>query len=263
MTTPRKSAGDPGQGSARAKRPEPQRAGPQRDWPQRASQTAATPEKPIEPSVDLEISEAVAHVVKLGYDVIAENIQQGREAAARFRYGNYRLREAPGEIEVAAQRVLGLARELSTTTFDVCDRLLRELGAQKRPSEGDKSVPPFRAPAAPSVKPAPAAQAQPDAGVMKVIVMFDGAPKAKAHTTSLARPRRPAPPSDVTVQPLAPSNPGAKPITGVSFDADVSVAGIIARVSVPKGQAKGFYSGLVQVKGDPIPLGVLTIELPE
>src|SRR5262249_21736359 len=98
------------------------------------------------------INEAVAHAVKLGYDVIADNIQQGREAAARFRQGKYRLREAPGEIEVAAHRLLGLARELSKTTFDVCERLLTELAAQKPPYDRTRSVPPFREPA-PSVKP--------------------------------------------------------------------------------------------------------------
>jgi hypothetical protein len=213
--------------------------------------------------VDLEISEAVAHVVKLGYDVIAENIQQGREAAARFRYGKYRLREAPGEIEVAVQRLLGLARELSTTTFDVCDRLVRELAAQKPPYDRTRSVPPFREPG-PSAKPVKTAPSAPaDTGMMKVTVAFEGAPKAKAHTASLTRPRIPAAPADVVAQPLAASKPGGQPIAGVSFHADVSIDGIIAKIVVPKGQPKGFYSGLVHVKGDPIPLGVLTIELPE
>jgi hypothetical protein len=263
MTIRKGSAGAPGKGSGRAKRPDPRRDGPQRSSTDAASAAEAPDERPV----DLEVSEAVAHVVKLGYDVIAENIQQGREAAARFRHGKYRLRETPGEIEVAAQRLLNLARELSTTTFDVCDRLLRELAAQKPAPDRAKSVPPFRgqtasAPSVKLAKTAPAAAA--DTGLMKVTVLFEGAPKAKAHTASLARPSRPAAPSAVTAQPLAPSDAGGgKPITGVTFEADMSIDGILARVRVPKGQPKGFYSGLVQVKGDPIPLGVLTIELPE
>jgi hypothetical protein len=255
MTTPKGSAGDPGQGSGHVKRPEPEREGPKR-----AGDGAPTGKTAKDVPADLEISEAVAHVVKLGYDVIAENIQQGREAAARFRQGKYRLREAPGEIEVAAQRLLSLARELSTTTFDVCDRLLAELAAQKPAHDRAKSVPPFRERSDTPAKPAPAPA---DTGMMKVTVVFEGAPKAKSHTASLARPSRPAAPADVTAQPLAASGSGASPIAGVSFEADVSIDGIVARVNVPKGQPKGFYSGLVHAKGDPIPLGVLTVELPE
>jgi len=261
MTTRKGSAGDPGQDPERAKRPDPDR-----DGPNRTSTGAAASKRPDELPVDLEVSEAVAHVVKLGYDVIAENIQQGREAAARFRHGKYRLRETPHEIEVAAQRLLSLARELSTTTFDVCDRLLRELAAQKPPPDRGKSVPAFydQKSAAPSAKPANSAPAAADPSIMKVTVLFEGAPKAKAHTASLTRPRKPAAPADITAQPLAAaSDPGGKPIASVMFAADMSFDGIVARVSVPKGQAKGFYSGLVHVKGDPIPLGVLTIELPE
>jgi hypothetical protein len=262
MTTRKGSAGDRGRGSGRARRPEPAR-----DRPKRTSAAAAAAKEPAEADlpVDLEISAAVAHVVKLGYDVIAENIQQGREAAARFRQGKYRLGEAPGEIEVAVQRLLSLARELSTTTFDVCDRLVSELASQKPARDRARHVPPFRdpAPATPSAKPAKPAASLADSDMMKVTVLFEGAPKARAHTASLSRPRKPAAPADVSAQPLAASGGTGKPIAGVVFEADVSIGGIIARVRVPKGQPKGFYSGLVHVKGDPIPLGVLTVELPE
>jgi hypothetical protein len=261
MTTLKSAAGDPGKGSERVKRPAPQRDGPKRA----ATAAGAGASKPAEPPVDLEISAAVAHVVKLGYDVIAENIQQGREAASRFRQGTYRLRETPGEIEVAAQRLLSLARELSTTAFDVGDRLVKELAAQKPPRDRASSVPRFREPASgtPSAKPVKTAPSPADTGMMQVTVLFDGAPKAKAHTATLTRPRRAAAPADVTAQPLAASEPGGPPITGVSFEADMSIEGIIARVPIPRGQPKGFYSGLVYVRGDPLPLGVLTIELPE
>jgi hypothetical protein len=98
--------------------------------------------------------------------------------------------------------------------------------------------------------------------MMKVTLRCDGAPNAIAHTTSLERPRRPAAPADIIAQPLATGDGAGAPLTSVSFETDVSVEGIIARVSVPEGQPPGVYSGLVRVKGDPIPLGVLTVELP-
>lgn len=214
---------------------------------------------------DPRVSDAVAHAVKMGYDVISENIRQGREAAERFRQGEYRLGDAPGDLEVAAQRLLHLARELSTTTFDVCERLLRELGAQQPPQDRTASVPKFRE-AAPAATAAPVAAASlppPDTPTMQVTVRFEGASKAIAHTVSLARPRLPTAASSVSTAPLAPSGARGAPIAGVRFEMDASVEGIVAVVPIPKGQAQGFYSGLVHAKGDPIPLGVLTIELPK
>ena len=265
MTIPKGKAGDPGQKKAsaeRVRRPATAAAGPNR-----ASTTAQSRPAPTasDPALDAKVSDAVAQVVKLGYDVIAENIQQGREAAARVRQGKYNIREAPGDLEVAAKRLLHLARELSETTFDVCERLLKELAAQKPPADRTAAMPSFRAPKpAPPPTPAATPPAEPGApGAMKVTVRFDGAPGAVAHTASLPRPRRPAAPSDVTAQPLTPGEGKGEPITRVSFETDVSIDGIVARVSIPKGQPPGVYSGIVRVKDDPIPLGVLTIELPK
>src|SRR5687768_6526585 len=119
MTIPEDRAGDPEQKATaeRVRRPAPAAAGPRR------ARTAAATEPPTStppgPGPDAKVGDAVAQAVKLGYDVIAENIRQGREAAERFSKGKYNIREAPGDLEVAAQRLLQLSRELSTTTFDV------------------------------------------------------------------------------------------------------------------------------------------------
>ena len=209
------------------------------------------------------VSDAVAHAVKVGYDVIAENIRQGREAAERLRQGEYRLRDAPGDLEVASQRLLRLARELSTTTFDVCERLLKELGDQRGPPDRTAQVPKFRdtVPFA-TLKPSQSPSATPPSpALLKVTVRFEGAPKAISHTDALTRPRLPTAASGVTAAPLAPSGGRGAPITDVRFELDASVDGIVAIVSPPKGHATGVYSGIVHAKGDPLPLGVLTIEL--
>jgi len=265
MTTPKGSSGAPGQvrktaqaAGGRVRRAAPAASGPKRAAAAATQASAASAASPSSP--DAKVSDAVSHAVKLGYDVITENVRQGREAAARFSKGKYALRDAPGDIEVASLRLLHLARELSTTTFDVCERLLKELAAQKPPVDAAKGVPPFRAP---KVTPAPKAASAPstEPAGMKVTVRFAGAAKGIAHTASLSRPRIPAAPADITAQPLATSEGAAKPIAGVKFGVDVSIEGIVAQVSVPEGQPPGVYSGLVHVKGDPIPLGVLTIEL--
>jgi len=277
MTIRKGKAGDAGRPSpgteadGRVRRPETAGRAPNRAGPAAVGAPAADPAKPKGPAPkaktppEPKVSEAVAHAVKMGYDVIAQNIRQGREAAERFRQGEYRLRDAPGDLEVASLRLLQLARELSTTTFDVCERLLKELGAQRPPQDRTDSVPKFRE-AAPAATPAPGKMASPSPpalATMKVTVRFEGAPKAIAHTDSLTRPRLPTAASGVSAAPLASSSARGDLIDGVRFEMDASVEGIVAVVTVPKGLAHGFYSGLVHAKGDPIPLGVLTIELPK
>ncbi|HEY2356740.1 MAG TPA: hypothetical protein VGH86_04765 [Phenylobacterium sp.] len=262
MTIPK---GKAGKAKVHRSRPEPERVGPDR-----ASRAAAPGAAPIAATgypagagEDPSVSESVAHVVKVGYDVIAENIRQGREAAQRFRQGQYRVREVPGDLEVAAVRLLQLARELSTTTFDICERLLRDVGAKVPPEDRASGVPHFRAakaagggPAKAAASPAPAEHPP-----MKVTVRFRGAARARAYNSGLARPKNPTAAADISAQPLARRTAGAKPITGVVFETDVSVEGIVAVVTVPDGQEPGVYSGLVHAKREDVPLGVLTIEI--
>ena len=262
MTTPKGETSGPAKpkvahASGRVRRPPPAAQGPNRDGAAAGAEVPAS--KAADAAADTKVGDAVAHIVKLGYDVIAENIQQGREAAERFSKGKYNIREAPGDLEVAAQRMLHLARELSTTTFDVCERLLKEVAAPKAPADRASTVPPFKAPVQrQTAKPSPA-----DAGVMKVTVQFEGAPKGIAHTTSLERPRRPAAANEVVAQPLTLAEGSGPTIADVTFKTDISIEGIVALVRVPGDHPHGVYSGLVRVKGDPIPLGVLTIELPK
>jgi len=204
------------------------------------------------------VSESVSHAVKVGYDVIAENIRQGREAAARFRQGEYNVRDVPNDLQDMALRLVTLARELSKTTLDVCERLLKEVGDS--PEDRTKKVAPFPNVAPAAQKPsAPAA----DPGMMKVTIRFTGGGKGVARTATLSRPRRPTAPGEISVTPLSRRAAGAKPIGGVSFETDMSVEGIVAVVNIPKKQEPGIYSGQVYAKGDEVPLGVLTIEVPK
>lgn len=242
------TAGEEDRGKERVRRPEPKRTRPIRAAAGR-------------PEAEDSINESVAHAVKTGYDVIAENIRQGREAAARFREGEYNIRDVPGDLETVLLRLVRLARELSTTTFDVCERLLKEMGSF-RPPEGTAAgdVPPFRSPAAASAStatPPPPA----DTGRMKVTVRFAGGETAVARTDTLERPRRPTRAQDLTTTPLALRSGGAV-IPDVTFETDVSVEGLVAVVSLPKALPAGVYSGLVYAKDDEFPLGVLAIEVP-
>ena len=267
MTIPKGTAYDKaasrkaGKADAHLSRPEPERRGPRRAGTGAGQASAdAAADAPPGSAHDPTVSESVAHAVKVGYEVISENIRQGREAAARFRQGEYNVRDVPGDLEVVALRLIQLARELSTTTFDVCERLLREAGANRPPEDRTAEVPPFRAATTAAKKPT----AQPaDAAAMKVTIRFVGSATAIGRSVGLERPRHPTAATDISVTPLSPRAAGGKPIGAVTFESDVSVEGIVAVVTIPKGQAPGVYSGLVHAKGDDVPLGVLTIEIPK
>ena len=275
MTTPEGAADDPGVPGApgetdgRVRRPEPERQGANRA--KTGAPTGQSTDSSMKPGLDAgsghdpTVSESVAHVVKLAYDVLTQNLEQGRNAAQRFRQGEYRAGEVPGDLEKAALRLIYLARELSTTTFDVCERLLKEVGSRPPGEDRTADVPPFRATAPKPAAPQPTAPgpAAPDPGLVKVTVRFVGGPKAVARSETLARPTRPTAPGAISVTPLASRAAQGAPISGVSFSVDVAVEGLVATVTLPDGQKPGVYSGLVHAGEEEIPLGVLTIEIPK
>ena len=97
---------------------------------------------------------------------------------------------------------------------------------------------------------------------MKVTVRFDGGGTASARAVTFARPTQPTAVTDISAQPLTPQAAGGAPISGVRFETDVSVDGIVAVVTVPEGQAPGLYSGPVYARRADVLLGVLTIVIP-
>jgi len=252
MTTP-KPPGKPSRSGAadeRITRPEPEAPGPNRAGPRaaHAPHSAAGAEGTV--------SESVAHAVRMGYDVITENIRQGREAAARFRQGEYNMHEVPGDVETALLRAIQLVRELSTTTLDVCERLVREIRPPSPPAGGAAQAPPFWATPGSS---SPAASEAADR--IRLTVRFTGAGRAEARTSTLERPRRPTPPEEIFATPLQPREPHARAISEVAFLVDMSVAGLVAEIALPEGLAVGVYSGLVFARNDEAPLGALAVEI--
>lgn len=215
------------------------------------------------------VDEAIADAVKSGYDVLAQSIAQGREAAARFRQGEYNMREVPKDVETAAKRVIDLARQISVTTFDLCEEMLGQIGkvtgGPPPPGEVASGLPPFR-------NLEPAKQGGPAGGLgaappshrtiegMVLSVEFTG-PPAKSLTHHLARPDNPTSPDQISAAPLQSRHPGADAIPVARFSVDFSRGGLLAHIDVPKGQKPGIYAGLVFAEGQDIPLGTLVIEV--
>ena len=87
--------------ASRVTRPPPARKGPKRDGSSPKPPPAGQGPGPT-PRHDVKLTEAAAHAVQTGYNVIAENIEQGRKAAARFREGKYNIRDVPKDAQEMA-----------------------------------------------------------------------------------------------------------------------------------------------------------------
>jgi hypothetical protein len=259
MTTRKAKSGKPAAAAAddaaRVRRPMPARTGPIRSDAARPSAPPAPP-----PHDDVPISESIAHTVRLGYDVVAENIKQGRLAAERFRHGEYNIRDVPGDVEVLAKRMIDLARDLTTTTFDVVERLLKDAHVGDRAPKAPKA-PAFRAtPGSAAPKRPQAAKSAPAAGPeLPVKCVFTGKRKAVVRSALLSRPTVPVlPESGLSVDALK-ATKGAAAITGVTFAADG--AGLRITIPIAADLPAGTYSGMVCAEGSPWALGVLAIEV--
>jgi hypothetical protein len=263
-------AAAPSGGNDRVRRPEPARDGPWRA--PFAPSTSAPPRADVAPPATDTVSETVAHAVRLGYDVIGENIRQGREAAGRFRHGDYNVRDVPHDLNRLSIRLLNLTRELTTTTFDLLDRVLNDPntpGASPRPGQGNPAPPPFYPPSftprpqptAPTSPPSHAGAARASDGPAGPILSceFTGTRQATLKPCVLTRPERPTRPESLTVTPLAAIDPTLKAIVGVTFAASADGAGVVARIAIPDDQPAGSYSGVVYAPGAEAPLGVLAI----
>lgn len=292
MTTPDPgSSGETGEGTAavpRMTRPEPTRIDPIRsgrvaaEAVRQAAQAGAPPPSaspmaassvagasgPAPPSRDggeAIIADAVADVVKSGYDVLEETISQGRAAAEKFRQGEYNFRQVPGDIEDLALRLLTLARQLSTTTFDICEQLLHQIGSAggpPPPGQVAAQVPPFIATVARAAAGHPPPQTPPQPlPDMRLAVRFTGTGQAVARSSTLTRPERPTTPSDIAVTPLTAREGAGAALTEVAFEADLNAGGLVATVTIPPGQPAGTYAGLVCAAGQAVPLGMLVVEL--
>lgn len=228
------------------------RSPPKRSKSIRNSTTAARSQtSSVSPPLELAVSDAVAHMVKLGYSVLAKNLEEGRAAAKQFRVGEYGIGQVPSDLGHLAVRTLHLARDLSTTTFDLLDTILADprLSALLQP------------PATASPEPAKAAPTTPAASSEGGLVPFTcelSGGKARMKAAILTRPKSPA---ALVTNGLVSPDPASPPITGVTFGPAPTGPGVVAAVTVPADHPAGLYSGIVFDAGSGLPLGALTIQV--
>ena len=262
---------------ARARRPEPERTHPIRSATLGAEHRAANEgvglQSPI--AADDPVSEAVAHTVRMGYDVVAANIKSGRVAASRFRDGEYNIRDVPGDVGAMGRRLLSLAREVSATSFDVIEQLLAHPGVAGATARG-AAVPPATTVRAPPFHPTPtwvaptataraaATPAAPETvSAVPITCDFHGSTRATVTSAMLSRPTRPTHPDQLATTPLAAKTSGVPAIQGVTFTADAASGGVIAHIAIPKDQPAGVYSAMIYAPSSDAPLGFLGVEIAE
>jgi hypothetical protein len=156
--------------------------------------------------------------------------------------------------------MIDLARDLSTTTFDVVERLLKEARGPETPNKAPAfhPNPPASGPdgsAEPKAQPAPAIH------LMRVNCCFTGKRRAIVRSAALTRPLAPIFPEEhLTAEPLK-STIGGPSITDVTFEADKSGGGLIITIAAADDQPAGVYAGLVYAPHQDWPLGVLAVEV--
>lgn len=272
MTTP-DSRSATAAANERVKRPTPKRTAPDRSGTSSRAATHQDAHDPAKPAAaphgknERIFDEAVAASVRTASEVLAETIEQGRRSARSFRHGDYNYRDIPVDVQQMASNMLKLARQLSESTFEICEALLSQRmpgfppapgGPQKTPAFRDtveKGPAGFKS--GPAKQHAPAAHHQ----GLHLAVQIVGAPGATALSSSLSRPRTPTRPSDITAAQLL-ARDGTALLASVEFDFDLAHGGLIATVTVSAGQPAGVYSGAVFAAGQDYPLGLLVIQLP-
>jgi hypothetical protein len=255
-----------------------------RDPPGRKSpiRNAATSPPPAEPiaadavrsnqaaqGLDGAVTDAVANAVQLGYQVLAQNIEEGRIAAKQFRVGEYNVRNVPHDLNQLSVRLLHLTRELSTTTFDLLERLLNDPanpGALQRSANATSGgqTPPAN-PAGPSTATAPPPTAAPSPAApvstpnsVALTCRFTPPGKAVVKAAALTRPETPTPLTMIGLSSVDPSLPA---IGDVKFSAAEDGYGVVANIALEDDQPAGLYSGIVLAADTQLPLGTLTIQV--
>lgn len=225
---------------------------PARETPFRNSWTGTGPMGGNQPPADAAVDEVVAHAVRIGYQVIGENIRQGRRAADRFSAGDYGVRDVPNDLTQLSTRLLQLTRDLSATAFDLFGAVLRDPTLRSALQRNDAP----RAPSGFADWPAPGVP--PEGRRVPLTCDFRGARHAVAAPAAL---RYADQPTTLSVAGLWSPNQSLPPLRKISFSAAADGYGVVATIVIPDDQPAGTYSGVVCDGITHLPLGTLTVQV--
>ncbi len=221
-----------------------------------AAAASAVPPAGLQPAdpVSGEVERLVADAVRVGYEVIGDNLRLGRAAAERLSAGTYAAADLPKDLGTLAKRYLQLLRDLGSVSFDLMEALLHDPRLKSALAAGKTAEPLV-----------PAQGADPNAGAgavpraVPLTCRFTGeAARASARPCALLSVETPA---MLAIHALVPGTPGSPPITGVHFTAATDHPGVDAVVHIPPGQPAGLYHGVITEAGTGVQLAMLTVEI--
>lgn len=200
-----------------------------------------------------EISKLVSDAVREGYDVINENLRQGRAAADAHSRNKYRLEDATQDLSKLSKRMMGLSRELGTTLFDllaavVRDPMLHAALQGSKTHDGPTDNPHQPTPPVPT-----------PVGPVPILVEFTGSPNSTGTATPLPPQVKPPFPKVTALDPVNPTD-ARSPLTRVGFG-KTPQGGLRVVVDIPAGQSPGSYEGQIVDRASGVTLSVLTVEV--
>lgn len=233
---------------SRRTRPIPGRDGPDRSPRSSAPDVGAGVDETFADTGAKEVPDVVADAVRLGYQVIEENLRHGRLAADRFKARDYGLGDATDDVQILGRRALDLARDLGGTWFDLIAALLDD------PRLRD-AVRPRKAPSDPS---RPGQQPNNGGGVAVRVI---GHPSATGEALIEPLTELSGPPQVTPLRQL--TNPAeTATIVGVRMGADPDTGAPALLAPVPPDQPPGVYSGTVHEAGSRRLLGSISLTVP-
>ncbi len=193
------------------------------------------------PSFDKIVSDAVG----LGYQVIDEQIRQGRAAAERLRAGDCPLDVPPSDASALIERTIELSKGLAATWLD----LLSALGTavqQARPTQAGPSRPPSTAgtPRSPSIM-----------TITDYEVKCNRQAEVSIHLHTVSTGFIPA------VLPLHAADPAIRPLSDVFITPSQDKRRPMLNIPVPDGQQPGTYSGAIVDAATNEPGGMLIVRI--
>lgn len=195
---------------------------------------------PRSPTPATAAADVVIDAVEIGYDVLENNIELGRQAAERLRSAVPPRAPPAQDAKVVASRLMHLTKDLGSTWVELCVAVLRDPDLR---GLFDRAAPPGRAGAhGPS---APVTQRIRSRKAVEIALALD-----PAWVPSASPPK---------VAGLHALDGSASPIRSVAFL--VANGGLILELEVPDDQPPEVYSGAVVDTENRRAVGTLTVQV--
>ncbi|HEX5749980.1 MAG TPA: hypothetical protein VFZ09_27370 [Archangium sp.] len=249
----------------RAKKPEPERTQPIRNW---TVLFPGTPPRTPPPGAAPPSGEAVSRGVEMGYRVIEEYLRQGQNVA-RAMGGPSSGGGAPADDGL--QNRMGAMLRSFTDFASLWMELMGRMGAGGAGSASSVAPPmgtagPFPAGAAPAASEPPRAEApappvvpEPQAVAPLGLTLDIDSPRRVEVSLEL-RPRSSALP--LVVHDLRAPEPDKPRITGVEIECLPEEERVVLHLRVAEAHPPGVYSGLIVDERTGLPRGTLTVRIP-